>query len=192
VNKKITLSKIHESPRVVGILIGLCIALLVILVRNNGGLQFLDLESYDLLLSMKASNAVAKSRVVLVSGSEQDIQTLGEWPMSDLTLNRVFERLTAAGARAIGLDIYRDMPIPPGSSELQQTLLGNDRIIVVKKFGSHDSPGVKPPAFKRLGSRFRIFPRGIHYKIQSVKKTKVFYIFICYHLKFIVRFRNRI
>ncbi|MDH3831243.1 MAG: adenylate/guanylate cyclase domain-containing protein [Gammaproteobacteria bacterium] len=152
-NKQITLSKIHESPRIVGILIGLCIALLVILVRNNGGLQFLDLESYDLLLSMRASKAVAESRVVLVSGSEEDIQTLGEWPMSDMTLDRVFERLTAAGARAIGLDIYRDMPIPPGSSELQQTLLGNDRIIVVKKFGSHDSPGVKPPAYMEGSGR---------------------------------------
>jgi adenylate cyclase len=45
------------------------------------------------------------------------------------------------------LDIYRDFPIQPGSDELRETLLGSDRIIVVKKFGSHDSPGVKPPAY---------------------------------------------
>jgi adenylate cyclase len=151
--KGITLAEIRESPRVVGVLIGLCVALLVILVRDNGGLQFLELESYDLLLSMRSTRAVSEPRVVLVSGEEADIQTLGEWPMSDGTINRVFEKLTAAGARAIGLDIYRDMPVPPGSEELRETLLGNDRIIVVKKFGSHGSPGVKPPAYMEGSGR---------------------------------------
>ncbi len=145
--KGITLAEIRESPRVVGALIGLFIALLVILVRNNGGLQFLDLDSYDLLLSMKSSTAVADPKVVLVTGTEADIEALGEWPMSDRTINRIFERLITAGARAIGLDIYRDMPVPPGSDELKETLLANDRIIVVKKFASENSPGVKPPAY---------------------------------------------
>ena len=144
---KITLAEIRESPRLVGVLMGLCAALLIILVRNNGGLQFLDLDSYDLLLGLKSSRAVTDPRVVLVTGTEADIEALGEWPMSDQTINRLFERLTAAGARAIGLDIYRDMPVPPGSAELRETLLGNDRIIVVKKFGSKESPGVKPPAY---------------------------------------------
>jgi adenylate cyclase len=147
VAKGITLAEIRESPRVVGVLIGIFAALLVILVRNSGGLQFLDLDSYDLLLSMKHSRAVTDPKVVLVTGTEADIEALGEWPMSDRTINRLFERLTAAGARAIGLDIYRDMPVPPGSAELQETLLANDRIIVVKKFGSDESPGVKPPAY---------------------------------------------
>jgi adenylate cyclase len=151
--KGITLSEIRESPRVVGVLIGLCIALLVILVRNNGGLGFLDLESYDLLVSMRSSEAVSESRVVLVSGEEKDIQALGEWPMSDLSINRVFKMLTAAGARAIGLDIYRDMPVPPGTAELKETLLNNDRIIVVKKFGSDDSLGVRPPAYMEGSGR---------------------------------------
>jgi adenylate cyclase len=147
VPRGITLSEIRESPRVLGVLIGLCIALLIILVRNNGGLQFLDLDSYDLMVSMEYSTAVPDPKVVLVTGTEADIAALGEWPMSDRTINRLFARLTAAGARAIGLDIYRDMPVPPGTAELRETLLANDRIVVVRKFGSDDSPGVKPPAY---------------------------------------------
>ena len=69
---KITLAEIRESPRVVGVLMGLCAALLIILVRNNGGLQFLDLDSYDLLLGLKSSRAITDPRVVLVTGTEAE------------------------------------------------------------------------------------------------------------------------
>ena len=155
VTSNITLSDIRESPRVVGMLIGMFVALLLILVRNNGWLQFLDLVTYDLLITTKTSSSVAEPRVVLVTATEEDIEAFAEWPLSDATIDRIFQTLIKAGPRAIGLDIYRDRPVPPGSTELEQTLLNNDRIIVVKKFGSETSPGVKPPAYmedsRRIG-----------------------------------------
>jgi adenylate cyclase len=145
--KGMTLSDIRESPRVLGVLISVFVVLLVILVRNNAGLQFLDLATYDLLVSAKYSKPVPDPMAVLVRGTEEDITALGEWPLSDQNLNKIFNQLTSAGARAIGLDIYRDMPVPPGTEALKETLLSNNRIIVVKKFPSEDSPGVKPPAY---------------------------------------------
>ena len=150
---RITLSDIRESPRVVGMLIGLFVALSLILVRNNGWLQFLDLVTYDLLITAKTADVAPESRVVLVTVTEEDIEAFAEWPLSDATVDRIFRALAKAGPRAIGLDIYRDRPVPPGSAGLEQTLLGNDRIIVVNKFGSEGSPGVKPPAYMEGSQR---------------------------------------
>jgi len=144
---RITLSDIRESPRLVGMLIGLLVASALLLVRNSGWVEFLDLLSYDLLVTTRVPSAVVEPRVVLVTATEDDIEALAEWPLSDATIDRIFQTLEKSAPRAIGLDIYRDRPVPPGSAELEQTLLGNDRIIVVKKFGSGDSPGVRPPAY---------------------------------------------
>jgi len=134
-------------------LIGLLVALVLILVRNNGWLQFLDLVTYDLLITTRAADAVVEPRAVLVTVTEDDIEAFAEWPLSDATIDRVFHTLEKAGPRAIGLDIYRDRPVPPGSAELEQTLLDNDRIIVVRKFGTGDSPGVRPPAYMEGSQR---------------------------------------
>lgn len=149
----IKLSDIRQSPRVVGMLIALFVALSLILVRNNGWLQFLDLVTYDLLITSKKTAATAEPRVVLVTVTEGDIEAFAEWPLSDATIDRIFHTLAKAGPRAIGLDIYRDRPVPPGSPGLEQTLLENDRIIVVRKFGSEHSPGVKPPAYMEGSQR---------------------------------------
>jgi adenylate cyclase len=84
--------------------------------------------------------------VALVTITEDDITGFGEWPLSDLTISRIFERLEKDGPRVIGLDIYRDLPQQPGSDVLEKALLENERIIVIRKFASAESEGVNPPA----------------------------------------------
>jgi len=58
----------------------------------------------------------------------------------------VLEFLTAAGARAIGLDIYRDIPVPPGTERLNAAFTANPRVIVPSKFADDRTHGVAPPA----------------------------------------------
>ena len=48
-------------------------------------------------------------RIVLVTITEQDIQTLGSWPLSDDVLAQTLESVARFGPRAIGVDIYRDL-----------------------------------------------------------------------------------
>ncbi len=57
-------------------------------------------------------------RIVLVTITEQDIQTLGSWPLSDDVLAQALESVARFGPRAIGVDIYRDLTVPPGSERL--------------------------------------------------------------------------
>jgi adenylate cyclase len=45
----------------------------------------------------------------------------------------------------IGLDIFRDVPVPPGTESLYELLLQDDRIIAVEMIRTPASPGVRPP-----------------------------------------------
>ena len=65
---------------------------------------------------------------MLVTLTEDDIESFAEWPFSDATIDRIFGMLVTAAPHAIGLDIYRDRPVPPGSRGLEQSLLDSDRI----------------------------------------------------------------
>jgi len=141
---ELSFSTLHRSPKMAGIFISIAAIAVILLVRGSGGLRLLEFPAYDTLVSTTAGSD-EQPRIALVTVTEEDIARLGEWPLTDLTINRIFGRLAAYGPRAIGLDIYRDRPIPPGTEALERTLLENRRIIAVKKFGSLDSPGVGPP-----------------------------------------------
>jgi adenylate cyclase len=89
------------------------------------------------------------TRVVLISITEADIQRLGGWPVPDGILARTLRIVGGHEPRAIGLDIYRDVPVPPGTDELDVVFRGDPRIVVVTKFGEGASSGVRPPAALR-------------------------------------------
>ena len=69
----------------------------------------------------------------------------GRWPLSDARLAQVLRILTQYQPRAIGLDLYRDVPVPPGHEELRAILVGNRHIISAMKFGNEVEIGIAPP-----------------------------------------------
>ena len=84
-------------------------------------------------------------RIVIVTITERDIQELGTWPLPDGVLAQTLGTLLALGPRAIGLDVYRDVPVAPGTLELDFILRGSNPIVVVTKFADGSSAGVGPP-----------------------------------------------
>jgi adenylate cyclase len=123
-------------------------------LRSAGLLESLELGAYDLCLRLRPGAPAADPRIALVTVSEADIKRLRQWPMSDATLAMVLERVVEAGARVIGLDIYRDLQVPPGSEELDATFARHPRIIVVTKIAEGASTGIPAPA--AVTQRFRI------------------------------------
>jgi adenylate cyclase len=100
--------------------------------------------------------------VALVNVTEADIQQLGTYPLSDETLALAIERLEASGARAIGIDIYRDIPVPPGSEWLAERLADNPRIVFPSKFADATSTGVAAPAGAQVGfNNMLVDPDGV-------------------------------
>src|SRR5262245_22894606 len=135
-------------PWLVATLVAIAVAAAVIGMHRLRLLEAAELATYDAFLRTRATllDTGPDPRVLLVTITERDIQEQGTWPLSDGVLARTIQALGALGPRAIGLDIYRDVPVPPGSAQLDQVLRQDRRVIVVTKFAEGSSSGVRPPA----------------------------------------------
>lgn len=116
-------------------------------LRQVGYLQNLELTAYDLAIRLQPKTP-PDPRIVLVTETETDLQKWG-FPLSDDTLARILERLTASGAQVIGVDKYRDNPVAPGQERLEQVLKANANILWVSKFGGVGMSTILPPQILR-------------------------------------------
>ena len=111
-------------------------------VRRNGNLEFLELPAYDWFVRLQPGSVVHDPRITVIRVSEKDILSLGRWPLTDEILAQALVALLKENPRAVGLDIFRDIPVPPGTDLLDTVLTKNPNIIVTMKFGEG---GVRPP-----------------------------------------------
>ena len=89
------------------------------------------------------------SRLVIVAIDEPDIVAVGQWPMPDAVLGELLERIGQGDPAAIGLDLYRDLPVEPGHEELVQVLQTTPNLFGVEKLIGHTV--APPPALEELG-----------------------------------------
>ena len=141
-----SLRNLARSPWAAAGLAVLLVAAGVLGLRSLGALESLELTAYDWYIRLRPAAPGPDPRIVLVTVTEADIQSQGRWPLPDAVLARALEILGRHGPRAIGLDIYRDVPVSPGSGELAAVLARDPRIIAVTKFGEGSFAGVPPPA----------------------------------------------
>lgn len=117
------------------------------------GLQSLELSAYDHFVQSQPDLG-KDSRLLVVGITEEDIQTIGQWPIPDSVLADALKKLQTHQPRVIGLDIWRNLPIPNlkqptntnGHAQLVQQMQRSDRVIVITQFGSEDQAIIPPPA----------------------------------------------
>ena len=117
---------------------------MVLVVRSLGLLQGMELALYDQLLRLRPDEGI-DHRILVVGITEIDIQSRQEWPLSDRTLAELLTRLDLYQPRAIGLDLFRDVPLNPGHEALVSSIAQSDRLWAVCKMSSADNPGIAPP-----------------------------------------------
>jgi adenylate cyclase len=108
------------------------ITVLAIALRLTGLLQLLELAALDQFFLLRPPEAV-DTRIVIVDINEADIRKQGQWPMSDGTLASLLNKIKQQQPRAIGLDIYRDLPVNPGHQELVKVFESTPNLIGVQK-----------------------------------------------------------
>jgi adenylate cyclase len=117
----------------------------IIALRSSGSLESLELAAYDWNIRLRPEASDPDPRIVLIRVNENDIREMGRWPITDATLAQALRILTDYRPRAIGVDILRDIPVPPGHKELEAILTSNRHIITVMKIGEGVSDGIPPP-----------------------------------------------
>ena len=124
-------------------LASIVITALLLALRQLNGLQPLELMTFDYLVRLQSEEA-PDPRILIVEITEQDIRNQNEWPMSDQTVATLLTQLQEHQPRAIGLDIYRDIPQGEGLESLNEVLEAPE-IIAIESLGISEDDSIPAP-----------------------------------------------
>lgn len=141
-NRRATIKKWLDRERQV-LITAIAVASTVILLRCFGFLQLWEWAAFDRFVRWRPPEAI-DSRIAIVEINEADLQKYG-YPISDAALAELLQKVNAAQPRAIGLDIYRDLPTPPGNSELLAAFKTIPNLVGIELMPDETRIGVRPP-----------------------------------------------
>ncbi|PPT06312.1 Adenylate cyclase [Geitlerinema sp. FC II] len=113
-----------------------------------GWFKILEVAAIDRFFSLRPADPT-DSRIIIVTIGEDDITEIGDWPISDAVLADLVEKIAAQDPRAIGLDIYRDLPEEPGHDRLVEVMEQTPMLIGVQKSLGAGTVA-PPPALERV------------------------------------------
>lgn len=125
----------------------------VVLLRLAGVLQAWEWTALDQFFCLRLMEPVEK-RVVVVGIDETDLQKAKQWPLPDRVMAQLLQKIHTYQPRAIGLDIYRDLPVEPGHGELLKVYKELPDLIGIEQIKDRDSAGIPPPPI--LGDRGQV------------------------------------
>ena len=86
--------------------------------------------------------------IAIVTIDEADIAAVGDWPITDRVLAELLEKVRSEQPRAIGMDLYRNLPEEPGYQELVEVFRSTPNLIGIENIvGARVPP---PPILKEL------------------------------------------
>lgn len=116
-----------------GLLFTLSVALLLSLVSRYGGFwQEEELRWFDRFTQRYPKDT--PERIVIVTITDKDIQKFPSFIPDDLSLAKTIKIIAQQQPRAIGIDLIRDRPVPPGKEELEKVFCQTSNVYGIGKF----------------------------------------------------------
>ncbi|MEM9217177.1 MAG: EAL domain-containing protein [Cyanobacteria bacterium P01_F01_bin.150] len=113
-------------------------------LRIFGAVESLELLVFDYLTRIQPEQSTEPD-VLVLEITEADIQKYG-WPLSDQVLALVINQLQQSNPQVIGLDLYRNIPHPPGTQDLQVQFESNNLIAIKLIGGNLDKGDIPAPS----------------------------------------------
>ncbi|MBE9042917.1 EAL domain-containing protein [Pleurocapsales cyanobacterium LEGE 10410] len=129
------------------LLITVFITGIVLGVRRLGGLQALELLTYDWMVNLHNKNEV-DPRILVVEITDKDIEQYNSYPITDNVIAQLLKKLQQHQPKAIGFDLYREVAYPPGTEALRKELQ-KDNVTVIQLIGTGDNSLSAPPGVKQ-------------------------------------------
>ncbi len=159
------------------------VVLCVLVLRYLGLLQPLEWTVLDRFFQLRPIE-VSQQRITIVAIDEDSLRELGSWPIVDSKIAKLLQKIDSYQPRAIGLDIYRDLAVPPGSEELEQVFESIPNLIGIELLSDSQNSRVSPPSILKkkgqvgLNNTIRdadgIVRRGLLYAHFNNKKYESF------------------
>lgn len=113
-----------------------------------GVFNLLEWEVRDRFFLLRPAEAIDPT-IVVITIDEQDIQAAKDWPIPDGILADLLTKIADQEPRAIGLDMYRDLPEEPGHDRLVEVFQSTPTLTGIEKItGNRVGP---PPALAEQG-----------------------------------------
>ncbi|NEZ56743.1 sensor histidine kinase [Adonisia turfae] len=134
------------------ILPGLTLTGLIIIVRLLGVFQAIEWRTLDLFLRLRSAETT-DTRVLVVAIDETDIQNLGTYPLPGQTLATLLRQLDQYQPRAVGIDIFRDLPEKSGNQDFVEALADLPYVFGIEFLGQTGESIGPPPTlpYERVG-----------------------------------------
>jgi adenylate cyclase len=136
------------------LLVFLSTIILILPLRYYNLLESLELATLNKLFQLRTVEP-RDDRIIVVGITESDIQKYQTYPFNDRFLANLLDKIRLQKPTAIGMDIIRDVPVPPGTEELDKIFQTTPNLIGVGLMNSinneyyHDI--AFPPILKAKG-----------------------------------------
>ena len=130
------------------LILGPTVASLIILGDCKGSFQLLEWATLDQFFRLRPLEA-PDSRLAIVSIDQSDINHLDTWPIPDVILADLIKKINQQNPRAIGLLMYRDIPIEPGHDQLIDIYQTTPNLMGIEKAIGETIP--PPPVLAEKG-----------------------------------------
>ncbi|MFN6475248.1 CHASE2 domain-containing protein [Nostoc sp. DedQUE07] len=139
--KKVLLKKIWQNSNLI---IATNVAVCVMLLHSIGLLQSLELAALDQFFRLHP-NEPPEDRITIVVIDEAYLNEVRSWPIPDAKIAQLLQKLNVHKPRAIGLNIYRNLPVEPGNQELRNVYQSTPNLIGIELLGNDKNFSVSPP-----------------------------------------------
>ena len=154
---------------------------LVLGLWRGGFFQAPELQFYDRLLRGQPKSVRPDSRVAIVTITDQDIQRLHTYPVTDAMLAEVLNTLAALHPAAIAVDLFRDLPVSDhgidASAQLREVFERCQNVLAIRRLGLGSATAVDPPEFL-AGSPHQVgindFP--VDYKVDGTARRALLFL----------------
>lgn len=142
------LKHVQQSTLFLALVLGHLVYACVFALQQYGWLQSAELYSYDWLFPSRAVTATSQTTPITMVWLEDEDQRLFGWPLADKDLLTLLKKLHSLSPAVIGLDVYRDAPVPLGNphhQSLVQFIKQHQNIVLIKKFYNEQGGGYVQP-----------------------------------------------
>lgn len=105
---------------------------IVLLARGMGWLQLIELITFDYYLRQLPTEPLDK-RITIVGIDDADIKAIKNYPLPDRELVKLLEQLQTYRPAVIGIDLFRDLPVPPGNRKRVVKFQSDRNLVVIEK-----------------------------------------------------------
>jgi diguanylate cyclase (GGDEF)-like protein/PAS domain S-box-containing protein len=123
----------------------LSVTAFILLLRSFGFLQSSELAALDYFFQLRPQESIPE-RITIVAIDETSLREANSWPLPDRELAELIQKIQHYKPRAIGLDVYRDLPVEPGHQELIKTFKKIPNLVGIELLSNNDkNTSVAPP-----------------------------------------------